>query len=316
MSKEERRLKTLDVVSVNISKEKGTVKGPVSEIELDHKGVKGDAHAGNWHRQVSMLAKESIAQAEETAGEKFPDGTFAENITTRGIQIHKTNILDRFVNDSVALEVTQIGKKCHAKCAIGRKVGNCIMPLEGIFVRVTGGGILKPGDRLAYHPKTFRIKIITLSDRAASGEYEDQSGPEIGRVLTSWAEEARLHLQVEREIIPDEQTMLEKEMKSSVADNYDMVFTTGSTGIGARDIAPETISGFLEKEIPGIMEMIRMKYGAEKPNALLSRSVCGTHGKTLIFALPGSPKAVREYMEEIIKVLFHMLLMVHGIGAH
>ncbi len=316
MQKEDRPLKTLEVVSVNISKEKGTVKVPVSEIELNGQGVRGDAHAGNWHRQVSLLASESIEQAEAAAGEKFPDGTFAENITTRGIQIHKTNILDRFVSDSVALEVTQIGKKCHAKCAIGRKVGNCIMPLEGIFVRVTGGGILKPGDRLTYHPKTFRIKVITLSDRAASGEYEDQSGPEIERVLTSWAEEVRLHLQIEREIIPDEKAVLENRMGSAVAGDYDMVFTTGSTGIGARDIAPETISGFLEKEIPGIMDMIRLKYGAEKPNALLSRSVCGTHGKTLIFALPGSPKAVREYMAEVTTVLLHMLLMVHGISAH
>ena len=309
-------MKTLEVVSVNISEEKGTVKVPVNEIELNDRGVRGDAHAGSWHRQVSLLAKESIAQAEKAAGEKFPDGTFAENITTAGIEIHKTNILDRFVNDSVALEVTQIGKKCHAKCAIGRKVGNCIMPLEGIFARVTGSGVLKPGDTLEYHPKIFRIKIITLSDRASAGVYEDQSGPEIERGCAAWAEENRLTLQFDTEIIPDDRKLLEKELESSLAGQYDMVFTTGSTGIGERDIAPETISGFLEKEIPGIMEMVRMKYGAEKPNALLSRSVCGTHGKTLVFALPGSPKAVREYLEEIRKVLFHMLLMVHGINAH
>ncbi len=309
-------MKELTVVSVNISKEKGTVKNPVEEIKLDSRGIRGDAHAGSWHRQVSMLAKESIEQAEKAAGEKFPDGTFAENITTKGIAIHKANILDRFVNDSVALEVTQIGKKCHAKCAIGRKVGNCIMPLEGIFVRVTGEGVLRSGDRLTYHPKTFKIKIITLSDRASAGEYEDQSGPEIERGCTAWAEEQRLSLQYDTVIIPDDRESLLKELEAAGTDPYDMVFTTGSTGIGVRDIAPETISGFLEKEIPGLMEMIRVKYGAEKPNAYLSRSLCGTHGKTLVFALPGSPKAVREYLEEIRKVLFHMLLMVHGIGAH
>lgn len=292
------------------------MKDPVDEIELNHLGVKGDAHAGNWHRQVSMLASESIAHAEASAGEKFPDGTFAENITTRGIAIHKANILDRFVNDTVELEVTQIGKKCHAKCAIGRKVGNCIMPLEGIFARVIVPGILGPGDRMEYHRKIFRIRIITLSDRASAGTYEDQSGPEIERGLTSWAGEKNLTLQIDTVIIPDDRAVLEQEMQSSVAGDYDMVFTTGSTGIGARDIAPETISGFIEKEIPGIMERIRMKYGAEKLNALLSRSICGTHGKMLIFALPGSPKAVREYLDEINRVLFHMLLMVHGINAH
>ncbi|MEX2369575.1 MAG: molybdenum cofactor synthesis domain-containing protein [Bacteroidales bacterium] len=309
-------MKTLEVISVNISEEKGTVKVPVKEVELIEQGVRGDAHAGSWHRQVSLLAKESIAQAEKAAGEKFPDGTFAENITTHGIEIHKTNILDLFTNESVALEVTQIGKKCHAKCAIGRKVGNCIMPLEGIFARVKDTGVLKPGDTLEYHPKIFRIKIITLSDRASAGVYEDQSGPEIQRECTAWAEKNRLTVQYDSEIIPDDRKTLKKELESSLSGHYDMVFTTGSTGIGERDIAPETISGFLEKEIPGIMEMIRMKYGAEKPNALLSRSICGTHGSTLVFALPGSPKAVREYMEEIRKVLFHMILMVHGINAH
>ncbi|MDF1573042.1 MAG: molybdopterin-binding protein [Bacteroidales bacterium] len=309
-------LKTLEVVSVNISEEKGTVKVPVSEIELYDQGVKGDAHAGSWHRQVSLLARESIAQAEAAAGEKFPDGTFAENITTAGIEIHKTNILDRFENDTVALEVTQIGKKCHAKCAIGRKVGNCIMPLEGIFARVTGAGVLKPGDRLEYHPKIFRSKIITLSDRASAGTYEDQSGPEIEKECTAWAEKNRLNVRFDSAIIPDDREVFENELKASLSGQYDMLFTTGSTGIGARDIAPETIAGFLEKEIPGIMEMIRSKYGAEKPNAFLSRSICGTTGKTLVFALPGSPKAVREYLEEIRKVLFHMILMVHGINAH
>jgi len=305
-----------EVVSVNISEEKGTVKHPVDKIILDKRGAKGDAHAGSWHRQLSLLAKESIEKAEEQAGVQFPDGTFAENITTRGLELHRTNILDRFVGENIELEVTQIGKKCHAKCAIGRQVGNCIMPLEGIFARVLKGGELKAGAQFVYLPKAFSIMIVTLSDRAAAGEYEDKSGPAIKSYCETWAEEKRLRIESDEVIIPDEPGLLRDQLTQAFNASYDLVFTTGSTGIGERDIAPETISPMLDKELPGIMELVRIKYGMEKPNALLSRSLCGVKGKTLVFALPGSPKAVSEYMEEIQKVLFHAILMVHGIGDH
>ncbi len=309
-------MKVLEVVSVNISEKKGTVKHPVESIRLCATGIENDAHAGSWHRQVSLLAKESIEKAEESAGMKFPDGTFAENITTRGIEIHRTNILDRFENDTVSLEVTQIGKKCHAKCAIGRQVGNCIMPLEGIFARVLKEGDLKGGDRLNYIRKVFHATIITLSDRASSGEYEDKSGPAIRAHLEKWAEQQNLELAIDTLIIPDEPEQLKSEIETLLQSGCDFIFTTGSTGIEERDIAPETIGLLLDKEIPGIMEMVRMKYGMEKPNALLSRSLAGVINNTLIYVLPGNPKAVNEYMEEIGKVLFHSILMLHSIGNH
>ncbi|MFZ5941291.1 MAG: molybdenum cofactor synthesis domain-containing protein [Bacteroidota bacterium] len=309
-------MKKFEVIAVNISEEKGTVKHPVEHIILNENGIEGDAHAGKWHRQVSLLARESIEKAEETAGVTFPDGTFAENITTKGIELHLTNILDRFVNDDIELEVTQIGKKCHAKCAIGKQVGNCIMPLEGIFARVINGGVMKAGDTLVYIPKVFKIKIVTLSDRASSGEYEDKSGPLIRKLSEEWAVAKRLSIEFEEKIIPDEAALLSPEIQKACSDGTDIVFTTGSTGLGERDIAPETIRPLLDREIPGIMELIRVKHGMEKPNALLSRSLAGVTGRTLVFALPGSPKAVAEYMEEITKILFHAILMVHGIGDH
>jgi len=190
------------------------------------------------------------------------------------------------------------------------------MPLEGIFARVIKGGEMKAGDSFEYIPKIFKIKIITLSDRAAAGEYEDKSGPSIKQHCESWAEKQRLRIDSDEHIIPDEPGLLRDQMECAFNNSWDLVFTTGSTGIGERDIAPETIAPMLDKELPGIMEMVRMKYGIEKPNALLSRSLCGVKGKTLVFALPGSPKAVNEYMEEIVKVLFHAILMVHGIGDH
>jgi len=122
--------------------------------------------------------------------------------------------------------------------------------------------------------------------------------------------------EINHNIIPDDGKSLLKLLKEAVSGQYDFVITTGGTGIGPRDITPEVVRSVIEKEIPGIMEMIRMKYGAEKPNALLSRSVAGVAGKTLIYALPGSVKAVNEYMAEISRTLKHALYMLHGLDAH
>jgi molybdopterin adenylyltransferase len=105
----------LKVLSVNISKEKGTIKQPVSSILLDHNGVRQDAHSGPWHRQVSMLGSESVKRFSLEANRKIDFGEFAENITTSGIELKNTMPLDRFMNDTIELEVTQIGKKCHGR---------------------------------------------------------------------------------------------------------------------------------------------------------------------------------------------------------
>lgn len=146
--------KIIKIISVNISEQKGTVKHPCDSILLNSQGVEGDAHAGKWHRQVSMLGIESIARFEEQSGRKLHYGEFAENITTQGMELYKTQPGDRFVGDEVELEVTQIGKKCHGTaCAIFVEVGDCVMPREGIFCKVIKGGRLAPGMELTYFPK-------------------------------------------------------------------------------------------------------------------------------------------------------------------
>ena len=143
----------IKVISVNISREKGTIKEPVPEILLNEKGVEGDAHAGDWHRQVSLLARESIEKWGALAGRTVNWGEFAENITTEGITLYETNPGDRLIIGDTELEVTQIGKKCHGTgCAIFREVGNCVMPKEGIFARVIRYGTVKPGDEVKYLP--------------------------------------------------------------------------------------------------------------------------------------------------------------------
>ena len=140
------------IISLNISREKGVNKEPVESIALkvDH-GMVGDAHAGDWHRQVSLLAEESI-DFMRAKGLELEPGAFAENITTEGLELAKLPLGTRLGNGQVVLEVTQIGKKCHHGCAIFKQVGDCIMPREGIFTKVIVPGTLRRGDSLDILP--------------------------------------------------------------------------------------------------------------------------------------------------------------------
>lgn len=136
------------IISLNISTEKGVVKNPVDKVELvvDH-GIEGDAHAGKWHRQVSLLAEESI-DFMRAKGLELDPGVFAENITTKGIELVSLPVGTRLVAGETELEVTQIGKKCHKGCAIFQQVGDCIMPREGIFAKVIIPGTIRCGDNI------------------------------------------------------------------------------------------------------------------------------------------------------------------------
>ncbi len=307
----------IEVVSVNISREKGTTKESVPGIEVDSFGVVGDAHAGAWHRQVSLLDYESIVRFQSQHGISVSSGSFAENITLKGFDFCGASLLDRFRIGDVELEVTQIGKACHGSgCAIFNQVGECIMPKEGLFCRVLSCGSIKPGDVVRYLPNTLRFKIVTLSDRAFSGQYTDKSGPLVRGILEEHFAGKRWKVQMDNILIADDEERFWEVLEDSQEDGIDVLISTGSTGVGPRDIAPDVVTDFCEKLIPGIMDHIRLKCGADSPNSLISRSLAGVSGKMLVFALPGSMKAVREYLDEILTLLEHLLLMVRGIDAH
>jgi molybdopterin adenylyltransferase len=164
-------------------------------------------------------------------------------------------------------------------------------------------------------PEEFNVLIITLSDRAFRGEYEDLSGPRIKELIKEFFHSIKTGCKIAQELIPDEEIIL-KEKVLDASGKFNIIFTTGGTGIGPRDITVETITPLLTKKIPGVMEYIRFKYGSDRPNALLSGGVAGLIGRTLIYTLPGSVRAVSEYMAEIIKTLEHTLLMLYGIDSH
>ncbi len=304
------------LVAVNIADRKGVCKTPVARALVDMSGVIGDAHAGPWQRQVSLLAEESIVRFGESAGRTFLPGMFAENLTTRGFDPGDVSLLDRFQIGTVVLEVAQIGKRCHGDgCAVFREVGRCVMPSEGMFCRVLAGGGVAPGDRVVQIQRRLRCQVVTLSDRASRGDYEDRSGPRAQVLLRDHFAATRWRFDVQGMVLPDDASRL-RDMLMAAAPACDIIVTTGGTGIGPRDITPDVVVDLADRLLPGVMESIRVEFGAKNPGALLSRSVAAVMGRTLVYTLPGSVRAVEEYLGEILKSLEHAICMLHGLDTH
>jgi len=138
------------VIAINISEKKGTPKTTVEEANfIEEYGIEGDAHAGKWHRQVSLLGEESIDKIRKQGVKGLCTGKFAENLTTKGICLYELPVGTRLKIGETIQEVTQIGKECHNNCAIFKQIGDCVMPREGIFTRVIKGGKVKAGDTIS-----------------------------------------------------------------------------------------------------------------------------------------------------------------------
>ena len=300
------------VIAVCISERKGTQKTQVPSIKLVPEwGIDGDAHAGKWHRQVSLLALEKI-EAFREKGADVDFGAFGENIIVEGFDLRALPVGTRFRIGDALLELTQIGKECHSHCAIYHQVGDCIMPREGVFTVVLEGGEVRAGDEIelieADPARAFTAAWITLSDKGAKGEREDKSGPLIGEMLT----EAGYNV-VEGLLIPDGIEELSKQL-IRLADQrqVNVIFTTGGTGFSERDLTPEATIAVCDRMTPGIAEAIRAYSMTKTPTAMLSRAAAGMRKKTLIINLPGSPKAVRECMEFLMHPLEHGLEIMLG----
>lgn len=286
----------------------------VAAMTLNESGVPGDISYGNMNRQLALTGKDVIDRISENFGLSIGyNGSLNEHIIIDRISDITVKTLDRFVCNDIELEVTHIGDTSIKDI---QSATDLFLAKHAIFLRVVKPGTLKPGDTLTFLHKTYKTGIIVLSDRAARGEYKDLSGRKIEEMLGEWFEKYHLPSDIQYNLIPDDPATLSGLLSKSLFDNFDIVFTTGGTGIGPRDITVETVRPLLTKEIPGIMEMIRNKTALSKPSAVLSCGIAGIMGKTLIFTLPGNVKAVEDYMVEIFKILDHAILTIHGIDIH
>lgn len=330
------------VKAVCTSSVKGVRKEPVKEACLiEDYGIEKDAHAGKWHRQVSLLSWEKVQEFNKS-GAGVSDGDFGENLLVSGINFRSLPVGTRFLicpaeeavhaaadnlteetvhsaglkNEGAVggalLELTQIGKACHHSCEIRKRVGVCIMPTDGVFAKVVRGGMVKPGDRVRVLPpdpdRPYTAAVITLSDRAFSGVYEDRSGPKAAEVLKAAGYDV-----VEMILLPDDQSRLEREL-GRLADQrqVSLVLTTGGTGFSERDRTPEATMAVADRNAQGIAEAIRVKSLAVTDHAMLSRGVSVIRKKTLIVNLPGSVKAVQESLGFILGALDHGLGILRG----
>lgn len=297
------------IKAVCISEKKGTAKRNVAtSVVIENHGLENDAHAGNWHRQVSLLSYEAV-EAFRARGAKVEDGAFGENLLVEGFDFKTYPVGTVFQCNDVVLEITQIGKQCHSECEIFHQVGDCIMPREGVFARVLHGGTVCVGDELLLKDKAkFRAGVITASDKSSRGEREDLSGPAICEMLSENGYEI-----VRTVVLPDEEDLLYDEIvRFCDEDQVDVLFTTGGTGFSPRDCTPEATMRAATKNAPGIAEAIRQYSLGITPRAMLSRAVSVMRNKTLIINLPGSVKAVKESLTFILPTLAHGIEIMRG----
>lgn len=298
--------------AICISEKRGTEKTEVPEAEIKKEwGICHDAHGGNWHRQISLLSGEKIDEF-RSRGADIANGAFGENLIIEGYDLRALPVGTRFRIGEVLLELTQIGKECHSHCEIYKRMGDCIMPREGVFAVVIEEGHIKKGDPVTVLPasadRPFTAAVITLSDKGAAGEREDKSGP----LIVSMLEEAGYDV-VEAMLLPDERGPLEYQMKR-LADQrqVSLILTTGGTGFSERDITPEATKAVCDRMARGIAEAIRGYSMTITKRAMLSRAESGIRKKTLIVNLPGSPKAVKEALEFVLPELAHGLGILRG----
>lgn len=292
------------------SEKKGTTKTKVDSIKIiENFGLEGDAHAGDWHRQVSLLSRDSVEDFQKRGNMEIPEGAFGENILVTGIDLEKLPLGTIIASGDVRLQITQIGKKCHHGCQIRDAIGDCIMPREGIFAKVLQGGTLRESYDIyieSYPP--YKLAILTVSDKGSKGKREDLSGDEIEKFFKEKGFEIAA-----RDIVPDEREQISNKLAHySDILKVDLVLTTGGTGFSMRDITPEATLDIIDRNVPGIPEAMRA-YSAKVTNkAMLSRAVSGIRKRTLIINLPGSKKAVIENIEAFEGALNHGLDILTG----
>lgn len=295
------------IIAVCTSERKGIQKHDVHTAHFSvNWGIDGDAHAGRWHRQVSLLSADKI-EAFNQRGANVVPGAFGENLVVDGFDFRALPVGTLLRCGDVLLEMTQIGKECHSHCEIYKKMGECIMPREGVFARVITPGTISVGDEMSIEKREghfpWQAAVITLSDKGAAGERKDESGPAVAKRLREAG-----YAVVEELLIPDDAAALKLEL-ARLCDQrrLDLILTTGGTGCSVRDTTPEATLAVADRNVPGIAEAMRAASMKITPHAMISRAASVIRGKTLIINLPGSPKACMENMDVFMDTIPHAM---------
>lgn len=295
------------IIAVCTSERKGIQKHDVHTAHFSvNWGIDGDAHAGRWHRQVSLLSADKI-EAFNQRGANVVPGAFGENLVVDGFDFRALPVGTLLRCGDVLLEMTQIGKECHSHCEIYKKMGECIMPHEGVFARVITPGTISVGDEMSIEKREghfpWQAAVITLSDKGAAGERKDESGPAVAKRLREAG-----YAVVEELLLPDDAAALRLQL-ARLCDQrrLDLILTTGGTGCSVRDTTPEATLAVADRNVPGIAEAMRAASMKITPHAMISRAASVIRGKTLIINLPGSQKACMENMDVFMDTIPHAM---------
>jgi len=295
-----------------ISHRRGKLKKAVDSatFKSDY-GIVGDSHAGEWHRQISLLSDKDLQALDQ---QEIRPGMFAENLVISNLDFSAIGVGTRMqLGDNVVLTITQAGKDLHPHANLVRVSGSHIMARAGLYARVECGGEAHVSDHvkiLDLVPKNrFQAVILTISDRCSRGESVDTAGPAVRRMLVE-SLQARIH---HTEIIPDDKSTIMAKL-IHYCDDYsiDLLFTVGGTGPAPRDITPEATRAVVERPTPGFDEAMRYASLAKTATAILSRGASGIRGTTFIVNLPGSERAAVENLEAIMPALPHGIIKLRG----
>ena len=304
-----------EILALCTSERKGERKRPHTSAQfIAGSGIEGDAHAGSCHRQVSLLAETDVAGMRRKGLPALKAGDFAENVVIAGLAFDDLGLGSRLrLGANVELEISQIGKVCHARCAIYHQTGDCIMPRLGLFAKVLAGGTVSTGDgvTLTHHvPRTaWQAFVLTVSDRCSRGEAVDTAGPAVARLLES-ALSAHVY---KHEIVPDDQPRIADRLRHHCdGHSIDLAIAVGGTGFAPRDVTPEAVASIIQRPTPGLDEAMRRASQEKTPHAMLSRATSGILGQTLVLSLPGSERAAVENLQAILPALGHGLAKLRG----
>lgn len=304
------------LLHVCTSTKTGTAKHEVRSANLlaDY-GMEGDAHAGGWHRQVSILAHEHIEYMRKK-GLKLSPGAFGENLVIDGVSVDEIGAGTHLRIGPALLQMTQVGKVCHARCAIFHKTGECIMPRKGLFAQVLEGGEIHPGMAvdvvLRVERSTLQAAVITVSGRCSADHTIQTARPAVADLLRN-----ELNARIAwTKVVPDEVSEIAKALEDFSERGVDVILTVGRTGPHLRDVTPEATRKVLDREFPGLAKKMRAASAAQTPNALLSRAVAGIRAATLIVNLCGSKEGSVENLRAILPIIPHAIKIIRKEGLH
>lgn len=304
------------LLHVCISGRKGIAKHeiPAAKLLLQH-GMEGDGHAGEWHRQVSLLSHGDI-ESMRAKGLRLEPGAFGENLVIDNLKTDELGVGSLIRVGPALLELTQVGKVCHTRCAIYFTTGDCIMPRTGLFARVLEGGDVGPGMSVEIVKRversTLQAGVITVSDRCSTRQMVDTAGPAVADLLC-----AELSARVAwTRLVPDEGKKIANAIRDFCERRVDLVLSVGGTGPHVRDVTPEATREVIDRELPGLGEAMRAASAQHTHNAWLSRAVAGTCGETLVVNLPGSAKAAVENLRAILPAIPHAVQILRNESVH